>query len=393
VTSLDLKSLQQGILLQKKFCSRRSIDKSNNQRGTKLDSWGRVSSVVSTSMRMPCFQPPPSYYFASSFPPLMSSPPISATIFRSVSLFLFVYLIISLPVFASISTRRPTLHCFNEALCLSSNLACSPTRTHNLVFPINQDLKSTPIDLYTETPNDFPWSYTPICTETLSGLNSELCIYTNITFSSSRGISIFTTPQIARECFGLRPFQDPKALNGINNPTGPWTTRPLPGKGIGMLASVPLSHGDLITAYTPLLLVNIAHPLPTKIMESFLRRAVDQLPTASREAYLSLATQFDNPDVIVQDVLKSNAFEVQVGGMMHLAVFPEPARLNHDCAPKYVPFHIIQWELLTGKRAILSRSRAIDALCACYTRDSERRGDNYCLYVLTSFESCFPDEM
>lgn len=38
----------------------------------------------------------------------------------------------------------------------------------------------------------------------------------------------------------------------------------------------------------------------------------------------------------VQDRLKANAFEMQVGGVMHLALFPEANRINHDCAPKYL---------------------------------------------------------
>ncbi len=53
------------------------------------------------------------------------------------------------------------------------------------------------------------------------------------------------------------------------------------------------------------------------------------LPAASREHYFSLATIYGQPHVAVQDVVKANAFEMQVGGQMHLAVFPETSRMNH----------------------------------------------------------------
>ncbi|TVY20458.1 SET domain-containing protein 5 [Lachnellula arida] len=73
--------------------------------------------------------------------------------------------------------------------------------------------------------------------------------------------------------------------------------------------------------------------LSTRDREVFLRIAIDQLPSASREAYLSLSTIYGNPTVIAQDVLKANNFEIQVRGEIHLAVFPETSRMNHDCAP------------------------------------------------------------
>jgi len=182
-----------------------------------------------------------------------------------------------------------------------------------------------------------PWSYEPICTEFLEGLKSKLCVYTNATFANGRGISIFTTPEIAKEFATLLPFQDPSVLQerAINPPDGPWYTRKLPGKGIGMLAKRNLKRGDVITAYTPYLLAHMENVLSTQEREEYLRIAVDQLPDASKEHYFSLATIYGKPSVIVQDVVKTNTFEMQVGGQMHMAVFPEAARMNHACAPKY----------------------------------------------------------
>ncbi|EXJ55370.1 hypothetical protein A1O7_08297 [Cladophialophora yegresii CBS 114405] len=187
----------------------------------------------------------------------------------------------------------------------------------------------------------FPWTHKPVCTEYLDGIGDKLCVYTNATFSNGRGISIFTTPRIAQEFAALPPFQDPSSLSsrGINpepsddTPTQPWYTALIRGKGMGMLASRALQRGDLITAYTPYLLAHMENVLSTQDREYYLRLAVDQLPTASRNVYLGLAKTYNDPSVVAQDVVKANAFEIQIGGLMHLAVFPESSRFNHACAP------------------------------------------------------------
>jgi hypothetical protein len=189
-------------------------------------------------------------------------------------------------------------------------------------------------------PDSVPsWSFEPVCTEYLEGIGSELCVYTNSTFSNGRGISIFTTPEIATDFARLLPFQDPSALpsQGINPPEGDdraWYIQNIPGKGVGMLAKREMKRGDLITAYTPYLLAHMENILSTPERERFLRIAIDRLPAASKEHYLGLATIFHEPSVVVQDVVKANAFEMQVGGQMHLAVFPETSRMNHACSPK-----------------------------------------------------------
>lgn len=180
------------------------------------------------------------------------------------------------------------------------------------------------------------WTHQPVCTEILEALGSELCVYTNATFSHGRGISIFTTPRIAEEIAALLPFHDDEAhaKHGINDAEGPWYTKALPGKGVGMLAKRDLKRGDLITAYTPYLLAHTENILATLEREKFLQIAVSQLPEASQERYYELARYYHEPSVAVQDIIKANTFEVQVGGQVHLMVVPEPSRYNHACAPK-----------------------------------------------------------
>lgn len=218
-----------------------------------------------------------------------------------------------------------------------------PISNNDVAYQPEQEQEQPPgvhVNSSASEAEDFgPWSFKPVCTEYFDVLKDPLCVFTNASFSSGRGISIFTTPTIAREFATLLPFQDPAALSsrGINPPpklSRPWYTKPIPGKGTGVLAKQKLQRGDLVAAYTPYLLAHMENLLSTMDREKYLRTAIEHLPEASKTHYLSLATIYGDPSVVVQDVVKANAFEMQVGGQMHLAVFPESSRINHACSPK-----------------------------------------------------------
>lgn len=90
-----------------------------------------------------------------------------------------------------------------------------------------------------------------------------------------------------------------------------------------MLARRKLRRKDLITAYTPVLIVYMEQELSMLSKEKLLRTAINQLPPATRSAYFALSTIYGDPDLVVQDILKANTFEIEVGGVMHLALIPE----------------------------------------------------------------------
>jgi hypothetical protein len=213
---------------------------------------------------------------------------------------------------------------------LSIKLQCSIDATSELI--------TRPVGIIKEkaTPNPhFPWSYAPVCTDHLPGLGSKLCVYTNTSFSNGRGLSIFTSPTVAADLTNLPVFQDPDALssNNINVNSGIWMAQELPGKGIGLLARKLLNFGDRVTAYTPALLAYLESELGTLEREKYFRIAVNQLPAATREAFLGLSWVYGDERIRVQDIVKANTFQMMVGGQNHLAVFPETSRLNHACAP------------------------------------------------------------
>ncbi|KAB5585232.1 hypothetical protein GE09DRAFT_1233524 [Coniochaeta sp. 2T2.1] len=148
---------------------------------------------------------------------------------------------------------------------------------------------------------------------------SPLCIFTSTTFGSGRGIAVITTNDVV---FDIISEIEHRLSSGEENTSGNLN----PAR----------STGSLVSAYEPILLVNpIINDLQVRVREEVLRLAVSRLPPASSKAYVDLSSMFHNPSIIHQDILASNAFMIDVtkSSGTHLAIYPETARLNHDCGP------------------------------------------------------------
>lgn len=249
----------------------------------------------------------------------------------------FVVWIVFLQAHLVLSVDNPL--CLHDISFLFHNLGCSRTGVADTILKVGQAQPDANLNSHPESygMEDFsPWSYPPVCTGQIDKIGSELCVYTDTSFSNGRGVSIFTTPRIAAEFSALPAFHDPTALDGINDSDKPWYTKEISGKGIGVVASRKIKRGELLTAYTPVLLSHQDKELSTLEREQFMRTAIAQLPAESQRMYLNLATIYGIATAPVQDVAMANAYEIEVGGKMHLAVYPETSRINHDCASKYV---------------------------------------------------------
>ncbi|KAJ4367599.1 ribosomal RNA assembly protein krr1 [Neocucurbitaria cava] len=130
--------------------------------------------------------------------------------------------------------------------------------------------------------------------------------------------------------------EDPSALAAqhINTDPGTWQATPIPGKGIGMLASKPLNFKDRVTAYTPAFLAYLETELSTLDREAWWKLAIEQLPEKTKADFMNLTYVFGDMRIRIQDIVKANTFQVDVEGVNHLAIFPETSRLNHACNPK-----------------------------------------------------------
>lgn len=203
--------------------------------------------------------------------------------------------------------------------------------THQLLQPGEPDLHSND----NSTTAFAPWCYEPICTRVLDGIGSKLCVYTSKTFANNRGLSLFTTPEASEKIVASAPFRTPDVLseNAVNVVKSNWYTKLTPGKGLGMFAKADIQLGETITANTPVLIAFTEGILPKSEREEFLRIAVDQLPVTTRNSLLELSNLYDDQDISLQGRISGNAFDLQIDGNGHLAVFPEASRINHACSP------------------------------------------------------------
>lgn len=261
--------------------------------------------------------------------------------------------LVSTFILASLTDAKTVLdrQCWHQLPLSTAHVSSSPDRRYEYASPIQDQFQSIS-DSYA------PWTHPPKCTPILTSINDKLCVYTSTTFANGRGISIFTTPNIAKEYASLPAFTSLSALDNqkINVPTNTWRAASLPSKGIGMLATTPLKFSDRITSYTPAFLALLESELNTWDRETFWRLGIDQLPRATREEFLSLATVFGDERFRVQDIVQANTFQVVVGGGNHLAVWPETSRLNHACNPKYVFACLVAGEIV-GLVGLLSVNR------------------------------------
>ncbi|KAB5528054.1 hypothetical protein GE09DRAFT_1009459, partial [Coniochaeta sp. 2T2.1] len=240
-------------------------------------------------------------------------------------------------VTASIETSSSQCARVHDNTWSEHNTQCIP-------IVANQTLSYTDLNIHTGSQSSYHGGVHRLtCTEGLDDLAlSPICIFTSTTFGSGRGIAVVTTIDVV---FDIVSEIEHKLPTGDQNTTGNLNpaqssphirTAPLPKRGLGVLATQQLAAGSLVSAYEPILLVNpIINNLQVRVREEVLRLAISRLPPASSAAYLALSSMFHNLSVIHQDILASNAFMIDAtkSSGTHLAIYPETARLNHDCGP------------------------------------------------------------
>jgi len=237
------------------------------------------------------------------------------------------YLVFLFPLMGTIGTGLATtsnllLHCASISQLPTAQRLChtSEQSSSEVISTVDQHLPDILVDTNEHDPTPYyPWTHKPTCHISAQNDVPNLCIYTNASFSNGRGISIFTTPSLAKEFSQLQAFTDPSALSQANTKLTARRThvRAVPNKGMGRLASRDLKRGELVSANTPLLLVYREDVLSTVDREFFLRRGIEQLNRQSRALYESMAKIYGDERVKTQDVLKANTFGLHVGGMEH----------------------------------------------------------------------------
>ncbi|RFU26743.1 hypothetical protein B7463_g9598, partial [Scytalidium lignicola] len=177
-----------------------------------------------------------------------------------------------------------------------------------------------------------PWSYEPRCIEDETS-HEKFCVYTNNSFAKGRGISFFTTPQIAEKVLALPAFTQQglhDEVNVFNDP--PWEIKSVPGRGNGLFATRTINRGDLIISTTPVGIYMSDAFFPDFPLEyKYLHMSFDQLPKATQDVFMRSAAHYEGDPIMER--INTNAFAGVFEDSQHFLMYPETALMNHDCRP------------------------------------------------------------
>ncbi|KAK0648101.1 hypothetical protein B0T16DRAFT_325814 [Cercophora newfieldiana] len=205
-----------------------------------------------------------------------------------------------------------------------------------------------------------PWSRGPICRR--AG-HSEYCAFTHSSFSSGTGISLITTPSRilllgSQPPLNLTIHSTPESQPPANPQAPPYKDVPIPGKGIGLVATEPIRAGRLVMAATPAVMVDdkAFRGLRKEDLAMLLGQAIVSLPAEHSGRFLNLSADARAADEgqgqldLVWKIFSTNAFRTPVVGigagveggekiegwekeMDFQSTFVEVSRLNHACSP------------------------------------------------------------
>ena len=263
------------------------------------------------------------------------------------SLTLLVVLIIFYYLFPAdaflLSSPLPAHHlsrqCLPSDIRLFAELSCSPDGASFRPARGDRSGVKAPTAQPKLTALYRPWSYEPVCTVA----DGELCVYTSVEYADGRGISIVTSPEIARNIALLSPFQDYTALDEHviigNIVVAPRTL----SKGRVALARHELKGGDSIASNVPVIVASHElDELSSLEREEVLRAAILRLPIATQRLIARATWDSDDDDDDGDDALiygfcnQHAGFPINVGGQDHFALYPELSYFNHACSPKSV---------------------------------------------------------
>ncbi|KAK4108499.1 SET domain-containing protein, partial [Canariomyces notabilis] len=174
----------------------------------------------------------------------------------------------------------------------------------------------------------------PYCIEATS-----YCVFTNAKFQGpNRGVSIIEANSSQATAVLASTASLHVVSSGapeVGNESPPYQVQDIPGKGKGVVATRKISRGEVFMLDYAAVLVDTQMPSRIKRDQGrqLLREAIERLPAARK--ILDLARSSLDPDNVpaAEDVIKTNSFQVDIGGKGYMALFPEIARMNHACKP------------------------------------------------------------
>ncbi|KAK3360593.1 hypothetical protein B0T25DRAFT_447448 [Lasiosphaeria hispida] len=262
------------------------------------------------------------------------------------------------------SALAPPTQCQWDTLNFFCGGFCSPTIDDNT---ISADILSS-----------IPWTHQPFCVDALSNTEArKLCVYSVDTFNENTGFSLIATPGTAAHLVSTgavhhgpatwrsRHFINYGGRPASDNTDLAYKINQVVGKGIGVVATRLIKTSDVFMVSFPAMIVdNSLIPSlfnegssPTAEGPRLFQRALDQL--TDRERLTSLAKSWGAKNLhVVDDVIRTNAFGLEIDGRGHKGLFPEIARMNHGCDPKKAHLPLISASIRYDERTLGMIARA-----------------------------------
>ncbi|KAL9949014.1 hypothetical protein ACHAO5_001266 [Verticillium nonalfalfae] len=178
-----------------------------------------------------------------------------------------------------------------------------------------------------------PWTHRPSCVEAANDPKVKFCTYTNAGHGP-HGFSLITTPEIAAA--NIDTLQDP-SFSSVGAPNlehwqkleddPPYEVVDLPGKGKGVVATRLIKKYDVFMSDYAVMFVNFQFTASVRQQDGY-----EQLHTAAerlRNPHALLSLGRSNPghqSDIVEDVMRTNSFNLDISGVPHMGMFPKISR-------------------------------------------------------------------
>jgi hypothetical protein len=169
-----------------------------------------------------------------------------------------------------------------------------------------------------------PWTHPPECEPSIDR-TAKYCTYTN-SRHGSRGWSVVTTPETAANSasfLNLRLNTTAASRAGAGgSQDAPYKLVDMAGKGMGLVATRPIKQYDEIVLDYATVMVDLMFTTKVSAFIGYrlLHAAVEQL--ADPASVLELDQTNEHAQDTVENILRTNAFNTQLGGVPHLAVYP-----------------------------------------------------------------------
>ncbi|KAM0335059.1 hypothetical protein ACHAQA_000093 [Verticillium albo-atrum] len=187
-----------------------------------------------------------------------------------------------------------------------------------------------------------PWTHPPHCAPSSKDNRyaSLYCAFTKDDFQGQGGLMAFTSAKVAAEAHRTLEDRDPvwSRWPARDGPLGAprYQLVDVEGKGLGLVANETIRKGDVLVREAPVMLRMVERPEAMNKAEAqgAQEKAFLQLAKEEQMEVLDLARNIGGHPL--DDIIRTNSFEVKFQGVAHYALFKEISRINHACKPNTV---------------------------------------------------------